>query len=31
MQHELENAGDYLLEVEQKSNKANRTALELLN
>lgn len=28
---ELDNAGDYLLEVEEKCNKANRTAHELLS
>ena len=31
MKKDLENAGDYLLEIEQKCNKANKTALELLN
>ena len=31
MQKELETAGDYLLEQEEKTNKANRTALDLLN
>ena len=31
MKRDLENAGDYLLEIEQKCNKANKTALELLN
>lgn len=30
MQKELETAGDYLLEQEEKTNKANRTALALL-
>jgi chromosome segregation ATPase len=31
MQKELETAGDYLLEQEEKTNKANKTALDLLN
>ena len=31
MQMELETAGDYLLESEEKTSKANITALELLN
>ena len=31
MQQELETAGDYLLESEEKNNKANMVALELLN
>lgn len=31
MQMELETAGDYLLESEEKTSKANLTALELLN
>jgi len=31
MQIELETAGDYLLESEEKNNKANNMALELLN
>ena len=31
MQKELETAGDYLLEQEEKTNKANQTALALLN
>lgn len=31
MQRELETAGDYLLEQEEKTNKANMTALDLLN
>ena len=30
MQRELETAGDYLLEQEEKTNKANKTALALL-
>ena len=30
MQSELETAGDYLLEQEEKTNKANKTALALL-
>ena len=30
MQKELETAGDYLLEQEEKTNKANKTALALL-
>ena len=31
MQKELETAGDYLLDQEEKTNKANMTALDLLN
>ena len=31
MQKELEIAGDYLLEQEEKTNTANKTALDLLN
>ena len=31
MQRELETAGDYLLESEEKHNKANMMAMEILN
>lgn len=31
MQRELDTAGDYLLEQEEKTNQANLTALDLLN
>jgi len=31
MQKELETAGDYLLDQEEKTNLANKTALDLLN
>ena len=31
MQKELETAGDYLLDSEEKNNKANKIALDLLN
>ena len=31
MQKELETAGDYLLDSEEKNTKANRIALDLLN
>lgn len=31
MQKELETAGDYLLDQEEKTNTANLTALDLLN
>jgi len=31
MQKELDTAGDYLLDQEEKTDKANKTAVELLN
>ena len=31
MQKELETAGDYLLDSEEKNNKSNRIAIDLLN
>ena len=31
MQRELDTAGDYLLDQEEKTDKANKTAVELLN